>query len=581
MKFNLTHENFKEDYGRKLLLARGVKDIEHFLKPDESCIQSPFDLDYMGAGVSILERALASDAPTFALVVDSDVDGFTSSSIIYQYIKSIRPDAFINYYLHEGKQHGLSDVVEKITDDNEKHNYNLVIVPDAGSNDFDYIEQLKEINLPVLILDHHIVEEDTHFSDNAVIINNQLSPKYKNKSLSGAGVTYQFCRAYDMSYGLDNAKKFIDLAALGIDADMMSMLEPENQYFMHFGFSNVNNFFFQVLLEKQAYSMNGEVNPISVAFYIVPMINAMIRIGTMEEKNRLFLAFIDGHSLVPSHKRGAKGTMEQVAIESARECTNAKAHQDKFKKEAVDRLEIKIFNNNLLDNKILFVRLDDDDNFPAELNGLVAMQLSAKYKKPTIVARLNPEGMVRGSARGLNQSELKSFKNYLGDTGLFEYTIGHDNAFGISIPNSKLSKLHELANEQLGFIDFDENVYDVDFVRTGRDSDLSDLIIDLSNYSDVWGQMNSEPLVAITDMVINKSSISIIGKNKNTVKFSYNGVTFIKFFANDLIEKIEQWPESTLNINIVGKANLNSWMGQITPQIIIEDYEITKSKLAF
>jgi single-stranded-DNA-specific exonuclease len=120
MKFNLAHENFKEDYGRNLLLARGVKDIEHFLKPDESCIQSPFDLDYMERGVELLHYALVDDAPTFALVVDSDVDGFTSSSIIYQYIKLIRPDAFINYYLHEGKQHGLSDVVEKIIDDNEK-----------------------------------------------------------------------------------------------------------------------------------------------------------------------------------------------------------------------------------------------------------------------------------------------------------------------------------------------------------------------------------------------------------------------------------------------------------------------------
>lgn len=578
MKFRLINKPIKDNYTIELLKARGVTDIEHFLNPDESCIQSPFDLDYMDKGVEKLHNILELEVPHIALVVDSDVDGFTSSTIIYQYIKKVKPSAEITYYLHSGKQHGLSDVVDNIMD---AEHYNLVIVPDAGSNDFEYIETLKQANISVLILDHHIVEENTHFSDNAIIINNQLSPAYKNKSLSGAGVTYQFCRAYDMTYGLSYAEYFLDLAALGIDADMMSMLEIENQYFMKHGFQKINNFFFEVLFEKQSYSMNGEITPISVAFYIVPLINAMIRIGTPEEKDRLFMAFIDGHHKVPSHKRGAKGTLEQVAIESARECTNAKAHQDKFKKEAVEKLEVKIFNNNLLDNKVLFIRLDDDDDFPAELNGLVAMQLSAKYKKPTIVARLNDEGMVRGSARGLNQSELKSFKNFLGDTGLFEYTIGHDNAFGISIPNSKLSKLHELANDQLGFIDFDENVYDVDFVCTGRDPDLGDLIIDLSNYSDVWGQMNNEPLIAVTDMVINKSSISIIGKNKNTVKFSYNGVTFIKFFATSLIEKIEQWPENTLNINIVGKANLNNWMGQLTPQIIIEDCEITKSKLAF
>ena len=77
------------------------------------------------------------------------------------------------------------------------------------------------------------------------------------------------------------------------------------------------------------------------------------------------------------------------------------------------------------------------------------MQLSTKYNRPTIVARLNDEGYVRGSARGLNQSELKSFKDYLNSTNLFEYTVGHDNAFGISIKNNDLSEFHRIANEQL------------------------------------------------------------------------------------------------------------------------------------
>ena len=128
--------------------------------------------------------------------------------------------------------------------------------------------------------------------------------------------------------------------------------------------------------------------------------------------------------MVPSNKRGAKGTMELLAVESARECTNAKSRQDKKKEEIVGGLETRIYKLGLLDNKVLFVRLNDEDNFPSVLNGLVSMQLSAKFKRPTIVARLNNEGYVRGSARGLNESELKSFKNFLNDSGLFEYTAG-------------------------------------------------------------------------------------------------------------------------------------------------------------
>jgi len=119
------------------------------------------------------------------------------------------------------------------------------------------------------------------------------------------------------------------LAALGVCGDMGSVLDLENRYIMLNGFKNINNYFFECAIEKQAYSMNNEVTPISVAFYIVPMMNAMIRMGTMEEKERLFLGLVDGHRKVPCNKRGAKGTMEEVAIESLRECVNAKAKQNR------------------------------------------------------------------------------------------------------------------------------------------------------------------------------------------------------------------------------------------------------------
>jgi single-stranded-DNA-specific exonuclease len=291
----------------------------------------------------------------------------------------------------------------------------------------------------------------------------------------------------------------------------------------------------------------------------------------MDEKDRLFRAFINGEELVPSGKRGAKGTMEKVAIESARECTNAKVHQDKRKNEIVERLEIKIAKNDLLENKILFIRLDDDDDFPAELNGLVAMQLASKYNRPTIVARLNDEGYIRGSARGLNQSELASFKTFLNDTDLFEYTMGHDNAFGISIKNSDLAEFHKIANQELNNIDFGENVYVVDFERYITDN-LYDLICDLANYENVWGQQNPESTIAIKNIIIRSNDIQIIGRNSDTLKIEKNGVVFIKFFAKDLIKELKQFEE--MELTIIGTPNLNEWMGKVTPQLFIKDMEV-------
>lgn len=205
------------------------------------------------------------------------------------------------------------------------------------------------------------------------------------------------------------------------------------------------------------------------------------------------------------------------------------------------------------------------------------MQLAAKYKKPTIVARLNNEGYIRGSARGLNESALDSFKEFLDTTDMFEYTAGHDNAFGISIPNSRLSEFHKIANEELADIDFGEGVYDVNFVRHANSKDLEDLITNIDEYKDIYGQGFPEPLIYVDNIYINKANIQIIGKNKNTVKFSKNGIIYIRFSAKDLIEEMDQ--HANMNFKIVGRANMNEWNGVFTPQIFIEQYQIMEDNL--
>ena len=431
MKYNLVNENFKENYGENILKARGINDVNYFMAADGKDIAHPSLLNNIKKGAELFMSVLNSDGRVL-IVVDSDCDGYTSAAIIHQYIQKTNPNTHVDYLLHEGKQHGLEDHIEKLIEDNIT--YNLIILPDSSSNDAKYHDQLKDIQLPCLVLDHHIT--DVELSDNAIVINNQLSENYENKELTGAGVTWQFCRYLDELNSTNYADSLIDLAALGIIGDMGSMLSIENRAIVNLGIHYpTENPFFMALLDKQAYSITGKVapsnadfnaklNPITIAFYIVPLINSMVRAGTMAEKERMYRAFVDGEVMVPSNKRGAKGTMERLCVESARECTNTKTRQNKVKEAAVDRLEARIFKNDLLENKVLVVELDETDDFPPELNGLVSMQLSAKYKRPTIVARVNEEGYLRGSARGLNNSELNSFKNYLDSTGLFEYCAG-------------------------------------------------------------------------------------------------------------------------------------------------------------
>lgn len=574
MKYRLVNPELNSPYLENLLRERGVEDVKEYIKPTQNYLNDPAKLDNIEKGAELYLNVIKHNG-NILIVVDSDCDGFTSATIIYQYTKKIAPEIKISYLLHEGKQHGLQDHIDTILDKGDS--YDLIILPDSSSNDYKYHEQLKDIRIPALVLDHHLT--DVEISDNAVVINNQLSKNYPNKELTGAGVTYQFCRYIDNLLKVDYADYFMDLAAWGIIGDMGSVLEMENRYIIEKGLSNIHNFFFQTLIDKQSYSMNDKVNSTTVAFYIVPLINAMIRVGTMEEKERLFGAFIDGTKKVSSNKRGAKGTEELLAVESARECTNAKNRQNKIKDNAVDSLEAKIYKLGLIDNKVLFVRLDDDDDFPSELNGLVAMQLSAKFKKPTIVARLNEEGFIRGSARGLNESELSDFKTFLTDSGYFEYALGHANAFGCSINNKHLSDFHNYANDKLKDIDFGENVYDVNFISSANNKELEKIVNDLGSYPQLWGQHNPEPLIYIKDINLTPNDIQIIGKNKDTVKFEKFGITYIQFHAKQLIEDLSNLND--IKMEIVGKANINEWMGRITPQVFIEGYEVSDGTYSF
>ena len=584
MKTKLMNKNIRSNYTNELLKERGLttEEIKYFLEvPDDSYLQWPGALHNITSG--FIDFQHMSNLPTddrIVVVVDSDCDGFASAAIFIQYLRKFNKNVQIEYVLHEGKGHGLSDTIDVILEKQAQNpNIKWVVLPDSSSNDYEFHEELGAEGIRCLILDHHIVEPDTKFSSYAIIINNQLSPDYINKDLCGAGVVWQFCRWCDRMFKANYADEFIDLAAFAEISDMMSMLSLENRYIVHTGLGRITNYFLRAMCEKQAYSMGGKITPITVAFYITPLVNAMIRAGTMEEKQRCFEAFIDGHRMVESHKRGAKGTFEELAIESARECTNARSKQNRTLDKVVEQLEIKIHKYNLLENKILFIRLDDED-FPPELNGLCAMKLAAKYQRPTIVARLNEDGEIKGSLRGLNESELTSFKDFLDESGFFTFTAGHANAAGCGILDKNLDGFHKYANEKLANVDFGESWYEVNFERIAADQDIRDLIVDITSHEDIWGQHNNEPLIHIKDINITDKDIRIMGRNLDTVKIEKFGIAYMKFHAKDFIEELKQY-SGEIKLEIVGRANLNFFAGTYTPQIFITNYQISDNTLGF
>ena len=301
-----TSTNIQEDFAYNLLLDRGVINEENrqaFFSPTFENEEDPMLLDNIEEGCICLKKHIDNQNEIY-LVVDPDADGYTSSALFYNYLTEVLDYSLnkIIYHIPEGKEHGLSTIMEWFPDNGANR---LVVLPDSSSNDYDEHKELKERGYDIIILDHH---EAPRYSEDAITINNQLSQDYSNKNASGVGIVYKFFECWESMFGGESIENYRDLVALGEISDVMQMTTLENRFLCKDGLAHLHNKFFKELVAKQSFSLgDGPLTQIGVAFYITPLINALIRVGSPLEKERLFQAFITPDISVPSTKRGEKG----------------------------------------------------------------------------------------------------------------------------------------------------------------------------------------------------------------------------------------------------------------------------------
>ena len=373
------------------------------------------------------------------VIVDSDCDGYTSSALLLNYLYDLFPSFVLNnvkYYIHEGKEHGLSDVIDYI---NVK-DFDLITLPDSSSNDYEYHKQLKEQGKKIIILDH---QEADHISEDAIVINNQLS-NYPNKEFSGVGVTWQFCRYLDKLLNKNNADNYIDLVALGNCADMVSLQSIETKHLINKGFNQIKNPFFYYMAEKNSFSLGNKITSMGVAFYIVPFINAMQRSGTLEEKELLFKSMLqyEAFSIIPSTKRGCKGQTEKLVEQAVRTATNVKNRQTRAQDAAMELIENRIQENNMMEHKVLLFLLEPGQ-IDKNIAGLCANKIMAKYQRPVCILTKVEEKednlpweypsdktiiTYQGSARGCDKVGINNFKDICAATGVIMYAEGHQRS---------------------------------------------------------------------------------------------------------------------------------------------------------
>lgn len=385
----------------------------------------------------------------------------------------------------------------------------------------------------------------------------------------------------DSICGTAYADDYLDIVATGLVGDMMDIRDFETHYLIQQGLqrSSLRNPFIKGMADKNVYQLGkGDLTPIGVAFYIVPLVNAITRVGTQDEKQILFESMLEwkAYDLIPSTKRGCKGQEETRLEQALRVCTNVKNRQTRTRDAEVECIENIIQENNLLEHKVLAIKLDNM-SIDRGITGLIANELMSKYKRPVVLlSKTEHEGLEawEGSARGYEKSKMKDFRQFVKESNLVFLAEGHANAFGFGIYDKDFESFISWSDKQLKDIEFSPS-YKVDFIYSMSDINSKD-ILDLGDAKYLWGQNIDEPLIAVENVAVTNDMIGLMSRDKNpTLKIQLpNGVTCIKFKSSE--EELDNLSSELgcVSINLIGKPEVNRYFSSVTPQIIITDYEI-------
>jgi single-stranded-DNA-specific exonuclease len=335
------------------------------------------------------------------------------------------------------------------------------------------------------------------------------------------------------------------------------------------------------MVTKQAFQLKDRVTPHGISFYIAPGVNAITRVGTVEEKLMLFESMLEfrAYEQIPSTKRGCKGQFETRVEQACRNCTNIRNRQNKARDASLEIIERIIEEKNLLENQVLAVKLEGKNESNRNITGLIANQLMGRYQRPVLLLNRtvhdeDPDNVYvtwDGSGRNANGTDLTNFQEFLNESGYFEFAEGHDNAFGVSIRDEYFADFIKYANEKLKDVDFSPK-YSSDVIYFANMVHGSE-ILKLADLGHIWGQGVEEPLIAITDIKVDRNNLNLFGSTLKIALPSDEGISLVKFrSSNEEYESLYS-ELGCVTINVVGRCSRNSgWDDK--PQIIIEDYEI-------
>ena len=522
----------KNKFIQEYLKALGVEDINLYLNPDSSCLDDVKSYPNMEKAANLLCKAIINERK-IGLLVDVDCDGMCSATIVRTFLNTYY-DIDPAIYIRQGKAHGLrasasEDIVEQIKADGIQ----LMIIPDAGTNDAPECHDLKAHGCDTLILDHHKVEIN---NPDAVIVNHHLGNGL-NTALSGTGVTAKFIQYYCEYYHID-VPYMNDLVAMSIFSDSCSLIPLENRCYADIGMNHVENEMIKAILPL---ANRYGVNPTGYSWAMIPLINAICRQEKIDDKRRLFDA-MSGHGDID---------------EAIKMCKSAHRLQADEVKQIMEEIEPTLD----LNHKVAVGYAKPQD---ANLIGLVANKFMSKYHKPIILLR--PMNATTWSGSFRSPVPLNEIINNSG----YGKALGHDFAAGVYVKKADLPKLIDY----LDTIDFpDEPEINVTACLNASDVNVKMCQMCEDN-KELYGTGVPEPTFFFQG-IIYPENVQMFKKRTTTIKVTLDGMDFLMFMANQ--DQIDDFTFSGPKlVNIVATLSTNTWNNVTTKQGKIKNYSLEK-----
>ena len=431
---------------RQLLANRGVlsaQDLDNSLKG--LLLPTLKDIDQ---AANIISDAVIYKRKIL-IAGDYDVDGMTGTALGVRCLQAFGVASdYISYYVPSRYGHGYGlnpEIVQRAY----KEDVNLIITVDNGIAAFAAVEEARKLGIPVVITDHHEVQDNKIPEADAVVDPKRADDTFASKNLCGVAVLfYVLCatRAQLVSKGYysdrnqaPNMSQFLDLVCIGTIGDVMT-LDSNNRRLVKAGLQRMHRQNAQIgvkaLAEVSRIDME-KIDPIAIAFDLCPRLNAAGRLK-LDDNPALLCLLCDDYD---------KALSLAVKLDF---CNRRRSDFEKVM--LVEAKDDALLQAN--DNALVLYR----SSWLSGISGLIAGRLKEQYQKPCFVFAGDTDS-VTGSARSVPGFSIVGALNRINEEApdlLLRYG-GHSMAAGATLKVSDLKRFKDLLNkEAMTLLDKDE-----------------------------------------------------------------------------------------------------------------------------